>query len=323
MTTIADLSEEPKYTIKAICTQTGIRPVTLRAWERRHEILTPYRSENRYRLYSDRDMAVLRWLKQRVDSGISISNAAGEVRAMLKNGAWPEISEPAVPKKETAPDGTPPEKYALRLYDALIVHKENAATDVMRAATAAFDVKTLCTKILIPCLVKIGEAWFAGKIRVTTEHFASSYIRGRLLSIMQNLPSRRSGAHILIGCAPNEQHEIGSLMIATLLRENGYRVEFLGPDLPVDDLVDYARYELPDMVILSATMEESALGMQPMQAKLDKIKGKPLFGYGGRAFVIFPELTRKIGGIYLGNTLEEALTRIRQEVRLRHTAKAS
>jgi MerR family transcriptional regulator, light-induced transcriptional regulator len=321
MATIADLSEEPKYTIKAICTQTGIRPVTLRAWERRHEVLTPYRSENRYRLYSDRDMAILRWLKQRVDSGISISSAASEIRTMGKNGGWPEISEPTVLKKETAPDGTPPERYATRLYEALIAHKESSATDVMRDATAAFDLKTLCVKIFIPCLVDIGEAWFIGKIRVTTEHFASSYIRGRLLSLMQNLPSRRSGAHILIGCAQNEQHEIGSLMLATLLREAGYRVEFLGPDLPAEDLVDYASYELPDMVILSATMEESALGMLHMQSKLEKTKGKPLFGYGGRAFVIAPELTHKIGGIYLGNTLEDAMTRIRQEVRLRHSAK--
>ena len=63
MTTLVDFSEEPKYTIKAVCGQTGIRAVTLRAWERRHELLNPHRSENRYRLYSERDVAILRWIK--------------------------------------------------------------------------------------------------------------------------------------------------------------------------------------------------------------------------------------------------------------------
>lgn len=62
MTTINDFSEEPRYTIKSVSVQTGIRPVTLRAWERRHDLLSPHRSENRYRLYSERDIAILRWI---------------------------------------------------------------------------------------------------------------------------------------------------------------------------------------------------------------------------------------------------------------------
>ena len=41
MSTIIDFSDEPKYTIKAVCAKTGIRAVTLRAWERRHEVLNP------------------------------------------------------------------------------------------------------------------------------------------------------------------------------------------------------------------------------------------------------------------------------------------
>jgi hypothetical protein len=43
MATIEDLPDDPKYTIKSVSTQTGIRPVTLRAWERRYELLSPHR----------------------------------------------------------------------------------------------------------------------------------------------------------------------------------------------------------------------------------------------------------------------------------------
>src|SRR5574338_754356 len=90
MTAIVDLPNEPKFTIKAVSSQTGIRPVTLRAWERRHEVLNPHRADNRYRLYSERDIAILRWLKNRVDEGVSISNAVNELRSMTSNNVWPK-----------------------------------------------------------------------------------------------------------------------------------------------------------------------------------------------------------------------------------------
>src|SRR5512142_2768887 len=101
MTTIVDLPDEPKYTIKNVATQTGIRPVTLRAWERRHEVLNPHRADNRYRLYSERDVAILRWLKNRVDGGISISSAVNELRSLTSNNNWPEAI-PAAPESTLA-----------------------------------------------------------------------------------------------------------------------------------------------------------------------------------------------------------------------------
>ncbi len=50
MPTLADLPDEPKFTIKVVAALTGVRPVTLWAWERRHAVLSPLHSENRYRL---------------------------------------------------------------------------------------------------------------------------------------------------------------------------------------------------------------------------------------------------------------------------------
>ena len=68
-------SNYPLYNTKAVVQQTGIPAPTLRAWERRYTFLLPGRAENSYRRYSERDIAVIRWLKERVDSGMSISQA--------------------------------------------------------------------------------------------------------------------------------------------------------------------------------------------------------------------------------------------------------
>jgi MerR family transcriptional regulator, light-induced transcriptional regulator len=310
MTTIQDLPDDPKFTIKAVATKTGIRPVTLRAWERRHEVLNPRRADNRYRLYSERDIAILRWLKNRVDNGVSISSAAGELHSMTSNNIWPETI-PMAPTLAGVASSTPPAQYAVELFQALIKHEENRAGDILREIHALFDLNTVFSGVLIPALRNIGEAWYRGEIRVTTEHFASAYLRGKLLSLLQAYPSRRSAPFVLIGCAPMEQHELGSLMLSVLLRSEGYRVEFLGPDVPVEDLADYASYEQPAMVILSASSEYSAREMKRMQKMLSKQRKSPIFGYGGRAFDFHPELRNEIAGIYLGNSLETAMITIK------------
>jgi len=61
--------------MKAMVQLSGISAPTLRAWERRYAILSPERAQNDYRLYSWRDVAIIQWLKERVDAGMSISQA--------------------------------------------------------------------------------------------------------------------------------------------------------------------------------------------------------------------------------------------------------
>lgn len=47
----------------------GILPVTLRARECRYQLLKPQHTFGNYRLYSDHDLALWRWVKHRLESG--------------------------------------------------------------------------------------------------------------------------------------------------------------------------------------------------------------------------------------------------------------
>jgi MerR family transcriptional regulator, light-induced transcriptional regulator len=308
LTSIDAISDDPKYTIKAVCDQTGILPVTLRAWERRHEVLNPQRGDNRYRMYSDRDIATLRWIKNRLDSGISISSAVAELRQMQKSGGLLEAA-PIIPfssPKSNTP-AIPPAQIAHNLYLALIKHDEVQASVLLREAYEMYDLNTYILKTLIPCLVEIGEAWASGVIPVATEHFASVYIRGNLLTLFQAFPARTNTPFLLVGCAPTELHEIGSLMLAVMLRSAGYRVEYLGPDLPLDDLVDYAKFEHPAMVVMAATSIESAELIDHLHDKLSKLKPPPILGFGGSAFNQQPDLIQQTKGKFLGLSLDTAV----------------
>lgn len=321
MATILDYSDEPKFTIKSVFAQTGIRPVTLRAWERRYEVLNPHRSDNRYRLYSERDVAILRWLKNRVDNDTAISSAVQELRSMMVNGMFPD-AVPGRPATLPVQRGTPPAQYARQLYQALVAHEEGRASDLLREAQALFDLNTILMQIITPAMVDIGNDWYLGRIRITTEHFASALIRGKLLTLLQAYPTRRGSAYLLVGCAPTEQHEISSLMFAVLLRSAGYRVEYLGPDIPLDDLVDYAAEQRPDMIILTASMKEAALELTRMQEKLSKLPKAPLFGYGGAAFNQVPELRKKVAGVFLGESMEQAVKELRGLLQKSRSAKS-
>lgn len=306
MPVISEISDDPKYTIKTVSARTGIRSVTLRAWERRYEVLNPQRLDNRYRQYSDRDIEILRWLKDRVDSGVPISVAAGELRRMIKSGEWAEVL-PAGIASQSGQAAHPPQYYVDQLYRALIKHDEMRAGELFQEVFSSFNLLTALSEVLVSCLVEIGEAWYRGAIRITTEHFASAFMRGKLLTMLQSYPQRRSAPNILIGGAPGEQHELGALMLAVLLRSEGFRVEYLGPDIPLEDLVDYAKHEKPQMIVLSAVTEPAALELRSMQALLSRLRPAPAFGFGGGAFNLRPELRNQIAGVFLGETLASAV----------------
>ncbi len=312
MVTIADLPDEPTFTIKAVCARTGIRSVTLRAWERRYNLIAPFRSENRYRLYSERDVGILRWIKNQVDNGLSISSAVAELKAMQQAGRWPEPVPPDLQPVAFKNQAHPPEMLSKDLLKALIDHDETTAGDILREAHAVFDLTTILLGIITPTLVEIGEAWYRGDIRIATEHFASNFLRAKLSSLLQAYPTRRAAPYVLVGCAPSELHEIGGLIVSVLLRREGYRVEYLGQDLPISDLVDYAYYEHPALVILTASSETSALELAHAQEKLARIHPAPLFGFGGRAFNVAPGLRDQIPGAFLGENIEEAIAQVQK-----------
>jgi methanogenic corrinoid protein MtbC1 len=318
LNTIADLPDIPKYTIKNVCAQTGIQAVTLRAWERRYRLMRPRRTQGNYRLYSERDVAMLRWLKGRVDEGVAISAAAAELAEMRRSGRWPKQPPAAVPPPAAAPPpwAEPTARYAQRLFEALTRHDEIAAEEVLREAHAIYDVDAICLEVFTPCLVNIGEGWARGKIRVSTEHFASTFIRGRLLGILQSYPLHRGAPRVVVGCAAGEQHEIGALMVALLLRRAGYRVEFLGPDVPARDLLDYIREERADMVCFSAGSDEAARDLERVQAGLARLRPRPKFGFGGRIFNERPALRQRVPGLFLGQNAAEAVATVRQALPL-------
>jgi DNA-binding transcriptional MerR regulator len=310
MVSIAEFSKEPLYTIKVLSERTGVKPVTLRAWENRYNLLEPERLENKYRLYSDRDIQVIRWITHRMENGLSISRAVREYHEMREKGVWPEALPTAQTPKPKGMPRHPPEVYADRLFQALTAHNEPAARKIMDSLQKTFDLEEIFFEVFQPCLYRIGDAWYRGEIRIATEHFASAFICGVLMNLLQAFPVYRGAPKLLVGCAPEEQHEIAPLMLSVLLRREGYQVEFLGADLPVEDLVIYAADIKPDMIILSAGFEHTARPLYKMQGLLDELPNRPKLGFGGRFFNENERARSEMEGVFLGTDLDQAIRNI-------------
>jgi MerR family transcriptional regulator, light-induced transcriptional regulator len=292
------------YSIKTVCAETGLLPVTLRAWEARYQVVTPSRSKNNYRIYSDRDLSLLRWVKQRVDAGNPIRLVAAEANRLRRAGRRLEA-----PAARTLTGGDPSHSVDC-LYEALTEHRGPAADRCLKEARMRFDDPALCLEVIAPCLWRIGDGWERGAIRIATQHFASNYLRGQLLGWFQSAPQPKRGPLILVGCGPMEFHDIGSLMLALLLRKRRCRVEFLGQDLNLDDLQAYIRDVRPALICLSANAEGAARQLVGFESSLKKIKSRPVFGFGGRAFSQNPRLQKTVPGVFLGETVPAAIDKI-------------
>ncbi|MHB8587349.1 MAG: MerR family transcriptional regulator [Candidatus Dormibacteraceae bacterium] len=67
--------EQAVYSIGAVARMLDIPPSTLRAWEDRYSVITPVRSEGSQRLYSRAQVEQLRFIKSKLDSGMSAADA--------------------------------------------------------------------------------------------------------------------------------------------------------------------------------------------------------------------------------------------------------
>lgn len=233
------------YRVKTVCGMTGIPRPTLLAWERRYDILEPRRSPTGHRIYTDDDVAVLRDLKERVDSGFTIGEAV-RMRHELRRGA------------AQAPVPQPPNELVERLLEALGSYDRDAA-DRLTVHLRQLTFQQVIDTVYLPLLDEVGRRWLDGRLTVAQEHFVSGWCREQLFAIFHGLGSGPPGGPTAVcALAPGEVHELGLLAVAVHLMLVGWRVTWLGADLPIDELCSYVEEERPDLVCLSVMVGHDA-----------------------------------------------------------------
>ena len=284
-------SAAPRYNILAVEKATGLSARTLRSWERRYGVPAPHRDAHGRRLYSDRDIATVRWLMERVSQGVAVSRAA----AML--------SEPAEKGERPSP---PLETLQLRLLQAIDWMDEEEVRRVLAQALQTAPVETVALELLQPVLYRVGDLWEAGRLSVGSEHFGTHLLRTALADFFEREPDPWRSQHIIVGCPPNELHDVGALVFALFLRRAGFRVTYLGANLEAESLMGDLRRIRPTALCMSATTADTAAALGALYGALTGTFPGVL-AYGGRAFNAGPDVGATIPGVFLGADLRAAV----------------
>jgi DNA-binding transcriptional MerR regulator len=219
--------------------RSGVSPELLRAWEQRYGLLRPARSDGGFRLYTPDDERRIAVMRSHLERGLSAAEAA---RLTLDEEHPP-----------TGRTGTPAlERIARELRAALDRLDEGAAQAALDRLLSGFSTETVLREVVLAYLRELGERWERGDASVAQEHFASQILRGRLLGLARGW-DRGAGPRAVLACAPGELHDLGLITFGLGLRERGWRITFLGPDVPLDTLADTVATLQPGAVVLSAT----------------------------------------------------------------------
>jgi DNA-binding transcriptional MerR regulator len=280
----------PLLNIAALSRRTGVAPDTLRKWEQRYGVLRPIRTEGGQRRYSETDVQRVEWLRDRLREGWRI----GEAARVIDEAGSAALDEP------------------VELRDALIAAVRDS-DPVMLSATldqafAVLPLEQALTDVVTPALRWTGEAWHRGELSIAQEHAITAKVRAHLGKLISD---RRGSVHgvAVLACAPGERHDIGLLMLAVMLRADGWRVEFLGTDIPFESASAFADRIGATILCISASRSES---LEPLRASL--ASAAPPDGValvlGGAA--VTPEIARELRATYADGELDLAVARLRK-----------
>jgi MerR family transcriptional regulator, light-induced transcriptional regulator len=305
-------SEEPLYNIGVVTRATGVPITTLHAWERRYGFPHSSRTIGGHRLYTDKDISLLRWVKAQVDAGLATHQAIRTAQRLENEGKTPPV-ENSLPVRAAA-SLIPLPELRQQLRSALYQNELGHADQVLGDMLAFYSPEELTLNVIGPILYEIGESWEAGEISVATEHLASNYLRQRLLMWMVSGPRPKPANPIVLACAPGEWHDGSLLMLGVLLRRQGWPVAYLGQNVPFADLADFSTQIHPAAILLVAMRSEPATAMVDWPNWIKLENNRPLIAFGGRAFVVHPELKQLVPGFYLGDSISEGVEKLTEQL---------
>ncbi|MGP7997636.1 MAG: MerR family transcriptional regulator [Streptosporangiaceae bacterium] len=284
--------DRPLLRIGELSRRLGVSDHVLRAWENRYGLLQPVRSAGGFRLYSAADESRVRRMQAHLASGLSAAEAA---RAVLReNGsASVDVARPAEPPVAASTV----RELSVALRDALDAFDEPAAQAVLDRLVSDLSLITVLRDVVLPYLAELGERWQRGTASVAQEHFASNIIRGRLAGLARGWGSGH-GPRAVLACPPGELHDMALLIFGIVLNRNGWRIDYLGASIPVEELERAVDATQPDLVVLAATVPGTLEPLQPKLAALAQRAPLALAGAGAT-----PWIASAVGARLMGDDL--------------------
>ena len=289
------------YSISFISNACGVKPHTIRAWEKRYNTFSPDRTDGGQRIYSEDDLTKGRLIVSLLEQGHSISRLAGKSLQDLRTLIFDEKIESLQSNQMLTSVGIKKLLTHLSNFDLSQISSE------MVRLRLSIGAKEFIFKVLIPIIQAVGRMYLDGKYSVTQEHIISTIIRYQLSQI--NLPdSENSTDSIILATPEGNLHELPILIADILCQLNRISTYYLGASHPAVCLSEAVNELKSKTIVLGVVSsdkwdyEKNIISFLKLMDKNLKHKLKVVLGGGWR--LNFPEFNN-IEDILLVNGFED------------------
>lgn len=295
--------QHPQHPIQVAARRSSLTTHVIRAWEKRYQAVAPKRSGTARRLYSDDEVNRLTLLRRVTEAGWRIGDVAGlpdeKLAQLLKDEGISTTRTAVQPPELEAPDCEQLVKLAM---DATARLDGPNFVQIMERATVVHSTPMVMEDVIRPLLVAVGERWRMGRMRACHEHFVSAHLRSFLGEMLAQASAMSDGPALLVTTPANQTHEIGALMAAVIGARAGWRVMYLGPCLPADEIAFAADLTRARAVALSISFpaDDTRLPAQLLRLRSQLQPGVPIF-VGGAAVDGYRRALDQIGAVMSGS----------------------
>jgi DNA-binding transcriptional MerR regulator len=294
-----------QYSIQLASKISGVGVHTIRAWEKRYQAVTPARNSSGRREYSDSDIERLTLLSELCTLGHTIGKIAGlptqELKLLLqKLGKQAESIEARKADLQSAKSPVNVNDSLKSLLMALEMYKLDIISHEINKLKLVLTPRQLALDIIGPLLRKVGDQVLEGTFSISQEHALSAILKfhmGHMLFRGNHFKATKP--HKILLCTPEgDYHEFGILQAALLCNHYQYSYYYLGPNLPVDSLLDAYESLEADTILIGSTVIPENKSIDFVNSYFEKAvkgidKGKVLVGGNNHIDRIRLEKTKK------------------------------
>ena len=231
------------YSIKQLSVLAGIKPHTIRIWEKRYNVFSPNRTSTNIRRYSEEDLKLALNVKVLMSIGYKISRIA----------AMPQEEKVSIIINENVHGGPPPIPESI-LFAAINMDKEAFLTRVGWFVNE-HGFEWFYENMVVPLQKRMGLLWQAGGVSPAQEHFASNLLRDLIIKETVGLqPITKSKGRVLFYLPEGELHEISLLYFNYIALREGYSTIYLGQTVPLNDMLASVNSHSVDKLFTSFTV---------------------------------------------------------------------
>jgi methanogenic corrinoid protein MtbC1 len=288
--------------------------------------VVPHRTPTGRRVYTEADIERLGLLREATTWGHAIGQIAtlpvDQLRQLVRNSrsaadrltASSEFTSPKTASKRKTQaavsnaeidDEITPEQLVANALEAVTALDAAALEHAFARASVLWSRPRVMDDVVVPFMQAVGEGWRDGNLRIGHEHLASAVVRTHLGDMIRSTPDSLHAPVLLVTTPTGQMHEIGALMAAAVAAFEGWRVIYLGPNLPAEEIAAAALRGKAKAVALSLVYPADDPNLRRELLKMrELLPASTLILTGGSATSAYESTLKSISALRLHTLID-------------------